>query len=521
MKFLFHVLLLFVFTTSFAQKKHLNIDSTFQVLKVQINSSSKVNKLIDLYNKSIRQHEINEAIIQEALKDAEKIYDINSIAKCYNKMGVSARYNVDYPKSVTYHKRALSYLNQTTDTLEKIKCLNGLGTTYRKLNLEKEAFSYYFQALKFSNLINNKKSIAIALNGMGNVFINTEEYDKALYYFKKALIVEEVLKRKRGQRYDLANIGEAFMLKKEYDSAYIYYNRALSLTKKGRNAIEKTLLALLFQKKKDYAKSITYYQEAIKGLQAKKNKRYLSNSLINLGISQLGINKSSLAKSNIDKGLLIAKSIKSKENIMLGYNALVSYYTKQNNYKKALQSQQLATSFHDSIINVASKKSIISAQIAYETDKKDKKIQKLAVEKAANLSKAKRNYKRMLIATALGILGVVFLLTVLYLYRRNTDLEMQHKNVALQSYMLQIDELNSTIKSGSQLTNKELQATFEKYHLSKREEEVLALIGQGLSNDEIAKKMFVSKNTIKTHIKHIYEKLDVKNRVQAMKKIVV
>ena len=87
MKFLFRVLLLFVFTTSFAQKKHLNIDSTFQVLKVQINSSSKVNKLIDLYNKSIRQHEINEAIIQEALKDAEKIYDINSIAKCYNKMG--------------------------------------------------------------------------------------------------------------------------------------------------------------------------------------------------------------------------------------------------------------------------------------------------------------------------------------------------------------------------------------------------------------------------------------------------
>lgn len=48
---------------------------------------------------------------------------------------------------------------------------------------------------------------------------------------------------------------------------------------------------------------------------------------------------------------------------------------------------------------------------------------------------------------------------------------------------------------------------------------MLTHITNGLSNDDIADKMFVSINTIKTHIKNIYVKLDVQNRIQAVKKI--
>jgi LuxR family maltose regulon positive regulatory protein len=44
------------------------------------------------------------------------------------------------------------------------------------------------------------------------------------------------------------------------------------------------------------------------------------------------------------------------------------------------------------------------------------------------------------------------------------------------------------------------------------------LISTGIGNEEIANKLFVSKNTVKFHIKNIFIKLDVKNRVQAMQK---
>lgn len=64
-------------------------------------------------------------------------------------------------------------------------------------------------------------------------------------------------------------------------------------------------------------------------------------------------------------------------------------------------------------------------------------------------------------------------------------------------------------------TNEEEMA---KLGLSKRELEVLQLIAEGLSNQEIAARLYVSLNTIKTHSSRIFEKLDVKRRTQAIEK---
>lgn len=58
----------------------------------------------------------------------------------------------------------------------------------------------------------------------------------------------------------------------------------------------------------------------------------------------------------------------------------------------------------------------------------------------------------------------------------------------------------------------------EKTGISKRELEVLSLMAEGLSNEEIAGKLFVSLNTVKTHSSSIFLKLDVKRRTQAVEK---
>ena len=54
--------------------------------------------------------------------------------------------------------------------------------------------------------------------------------------------------------------------------------------------------------------------------------------------------------------------------------------------------------------------------------------------------------------------------------------------------------------------------------LNKRELEILSLLAQGHSNQEIAAKLFVSLSTVKTHIQNLFEKLDVKRRIQAVEK---
>lgn len=52
--------------------------------------------------------------------------------------------------------------------------------------------------------------------------------------------------------------------------------------------------------------------------------------------------------------------------------------------------------------------------------------------------------------------------------------------------------------------------------ITKRELEILVLIAQGMSNREIAEKLFVSENTVKTHSSRLLDKLSAKRRTQAV-----
>lgn len=62
------------------------------------------------------------------------------------------------------------------------------------------------------------------------------------------------------------------------------------------------------------------------------------------------------------------------------------------------------------------------------------------------------------------------------------------------------------------------EAALARLNISKRELEVLQLMAEGLSNQEIASRLFVSLNTIKTHSSNLFEKMDVKRRMQAVEK---
>ncbi|PCE66287.1 LuxR C-terminal-related transcriptional regulator [Sediminicola luteus] len=494
-------------------------DSIFKEYQAWPDSEEKVDTLLVLFKKAVKKKYVNTLILDEALRTAEKIYYIDGIAKTYDRMGITARYASDYGKSIAHHKRALGYFEQSTDTMARIKCLNSIGVTYRKLNLEKQAFKYYFQAYTLSKDMGHSRSMAIALNGIGNVFVNTKEYDKALHYFRKALKIEESLGNERGMEYDYANMGEVFIHTQAYDSAYVYLNKAWELSefnhRKDGRGIKQNLLGLLFQKKGDFETSNQHYSKAVSIFEQHKNPRYLSNTLINLGVNHLHLGHMAQAKTFIDQGLATAQAINSKDNTLLGYEALSEFYAQNGAYKEALDARNLAVLFKDSILNEASQKSIISSQVAFEAQAKDDTIKQLAKEKEANRIRADVNLQTIVVLSIAALLIIIGGFIVFWLYRKNVDLRFQQKNQALKNYLQELDALRLG-QTEAPIDFKEKVMGFE---LSNREVEVLELITKGYSNNEIAEALFVSQNTVKTHIKNIYLKLDVKNRVQALKKV--
>jgi ATP/maltotriose-dependent transcriptional regulator MalT len=60
------------------------------------------------------------------------------------------------------------------------------------------------------------------------------------------------------------------------------------------------------------------------------------------------------------------------------------------------------------------------------------------------------------------------------------------------------------------------EAEVARLRLSKREREVLQLMADGLSNQQIAERLFISLNTIKTHAANLFGKLEVQRRTQAI-----
>lgn len=88
-----------------------------------------------------------------------------------------------------------------------------------------------------------------------------------------------------------------------------------------------------------------------------------------------------------------------------------------------------------------------------------------------------------------------------------------------------VDALRETIAGGAPMSIKiaklvvsSFQKRPSKIRLSKREKEVLTLLSDGNSYDVIAERLFISKNTIKFHLKNIYMKLQVNSNIEAVQK---
>jgi len=497
-------------------KKDLNIDSLYISTSLLKDDTIKVNQLLTIYKLSIRHRPIRIDILNKAFTLSKELEYNTGIAKCLMNKGLDYRYKHQYIKSIIHHKQALEYFEKSWDVKSRIKNLNSLGVAYRRINVEDEAIKYYFEALKLSEKEEHTKSIAIAMNGIGNAYIILKNYDYAIKYFKLSLSLEERAKSIRGTGYDYSNLGEAYMYKEQYDSSFFYHNKALEVANKlnieNDKAIIYSSIAQMYQYKGDTELALKYYLDAIPILKKQKSKRLLSFSLINVGKIYIKEGDLSKAEKYTKEGLNISKEIGTKDNTVLGFEALSNIYEIKHDFEKALNEYKNMVIYRDSIFDMKSNYNIAALEIKFDSKKKDDKIEKLSLQSKIQES---RNLNLLLIIIFVSVLAVFFIL-----YNRirikNQNLEIVDMRHKIEKYLTQISKLeNGDNKEHSDIKHK---IDIEEYGLSTRELEVLSLISKGYKNQEIADKMFVSLSTIKTHTKNIFDKLNVRNRIEAAKK---
>ena len=86
----------------------------------------------------------------------------------------------------------------------------------------------------------------------------------------------------------------------------------------------------------------------------------------------------------------------------------------------------------------------------------------------------------------------------------------------------QIDSMPNFIVTLSDLSDeKKLETTLKaRFQLSRRELDVIYYLTRGLSDDEIGEKLYISRQTVHTHIKNIYKKLGVKSRIELYRRVI-
>ena len=101
---------------------------------------------------------------------------------------------------------------------------------------------------------------------------------------------------------------------------------------------------------------------------------------------------------------------------------------------------------------------------------------------------------------------LLFISGRLYVINKQKRVLVEKENTRIHN---EIEQLTQALDEKG---NKRLDLT--QYNLTDRQKEIISLIQQGKSNKEIASLLFISENTVKYHLKIIYEILDIEHRTE-------
>ena len=192
------------------------------------------------------------------------------------------------------------------------------------------------------------------------------------------------------------------------------------------------------------------------------------------------------------EGLLLAKKYNKVKYEMYLYQVMRNIFQENEDYKNAFFTQKK----YDSIVKYYN---------ATDANGKLELAEKKLEDENRQLKEQNEKYiDYILYGVILSLLLLLFFSVRLYQSNRTKRILVEKENTRIHD---EIERLTQALDEKGNAT-----LNLSNYNLTDRQKEIIDFIRSGLTNKEIASKLFISENTVKYHLKIIYEILDIEHR---------
>ncbi|MCB0400630.1 MAG: tetratricopeptide repeat protein [Flavobacteriales bacterium] len=502
--------------------------TTSDSLKAVLNTVSDHERLpvLQQLTTSLAAEDNNEALTyaQMGLKLAKAQND-TSLTYFYDQLGEIYRNLGEFEKAIASLKNGLAVKKKANDTRKMAISYNKLGKVYANTGEYEFSVNNFLEALKIMERLNDEEGQSYYLNNIGIVYDLQKMYAKALEYYEASLVLKEKLNNDAGIAATTNNMAIVYFNLNNYRKSLEFHKRALELNIKldRKQAIGRSYnnigFALIFLNQNEEA--LEYLFRALEIRREMQENTGIATTLNNIGRAYLNSGKLKKAEQYCLESLDLAKSIQSNDHLKNAYLLLSDIYERLQNSQKSLEYFRMYSQVKDSILTLENAEALAEAEAKYQNEKKELALQRqnMLIEKQLHEIELESSRRKLFLALFIGV-GLVLVFALLgYFQKRRINLLLKAQNLLIENKNAVLDK---ALQDKSELLDKvftekrEQELPEELLSLSQREMEVLSYLALGWTDSEIAEKLFVSKATIKTHLRRIYSKLLVKGRAEAV-----
>mgnify|MGYP000632397491 CR=1 FL=1 len=517
--------LIFIRSNTYLDGDNQQNSSNFYLKALSITLSSQGNLLCKRGEKGLGIIKI-----KEALHLAELTNDSTRISTLLNNLGIALTEDGKTVKGLSYLHRALEIRRDLKLKSKIANTLNNLGVTYRHIGKIEQALENYYKSLKIYEEMKSELDIARALNNIGFVFSTQGDFAKALSYYNRSLELREKAEYRYGIANSYANIGVIYASQGKNDLAleYQYISYEISLEIEDVPGIIGCLITIgeLYHKMGDLDTAMIVLQNA--NNQSENIQFFNGIAQSSLGLSRLSQSMGDLdaAVGHAQNSYSAAKRINATTYLRNATHQLSVLYEEKQDFKQALKMFKIYRNLKDSIASNNLEQKLLNQETSYLLELKEKEL--IARNQDVLLLESERKLNTFWIFSLSTIIVFLIVIGVLIgnIFKRQKNQKLLGLNHQINLQIKELDLLRERVGEYANIEHPEIISNlsnqdvneFIETPLTQRELMVLNELKMGKTNKEIAETLFVSVNTIKTHLLKIYDKLDVKNRTQAVKK---